>query len=450
MVKKYIFLFLATILAFPLLAQLEVKPGSFKEVVGFVNIDPDKQTDDNDKPYSVVKVRTENINDKQRRELRFQGDAQTFFEIEYRDGEVWLFISYYATFLKISHPDLSSTEFYFPFDMQPKKGYELTLSNVSASAKSGSGLLSVITKPQAGATIKLNGSEMRQPTPYFNDMIPDGEYDIEVSKYGFKTVTRHVVINDGDKMNLVIEMPLACGNLKVVSEPDAYVYVDNIKKGRTPILIKDLHIGNHIVRIEEVDYKSVVKQISIEEDKTTIISVELQQLTSFATLVSSYVQNGYKYMTFDLMMNQYGNMSYGLSLGYMKKFGFFFSASSSFNFNGLNADLECDKDFYVNGYYPDYIGKTHYTTMSFIGGVMIKIVGPVALKFGAGYGERVKVYETSGGHLIKHPEYSATGVDVSAGLQFNIRGFVLSVDCVSTNFKIFETKIGLGYGFKNK
>lgn len=36
---------------------------------------------------------------------------------------------YHATFLKISHEDLSSTEFWFPFDMEPKKGYELTLVN---------------------------------------------------------------------------------------------------------------------------------------------------------------------------------------------------------------------------------------------------------------------------------------------------------------------------------
>ena len=36
---------------------------------------------------------------------------------------------YHATFLKILHEDLSSTEFWFPFDMEPKKGYELTLVN---------------------------------------------------------------------------------------------------------------------------------------------------------------------------------------------------------------------------------------------------------------------------------------------------------------------------------
>ena len=56
-------------------AQLEVKENSFREVPGFVNINPDEnyQTDDNDLPFAVIKVRTENINDKQRRELTFSG-----------------------------------------------------------------------------------------------------------------------------------------------------------------------------------------------------------------------------------------------------------------------------------------------------------------------------------------------------------------------------------------
>ena len=83
--KKLLLVLFVSVLSLPLFAQLEVKPNSFKEVNGFVNIDPDKQTDDNDQPYAVVKVKTENINDKQRRELEFQGDARTFFELEYRE-----------------------------------------------------------------------------------------------------------------------------------------------------------------------------------------------------------------------------------------------------------------------------------------------------------------------------------------------------------------------------
>lgn len=119
------------LLTIPALSQLEVKPGSFKEVVGFVNIneDPDYQYDDNDKPFAVLKIKTENINEQQRARLLFQGDAQTYIIVENMVGEVWLYISYYASYLKISHPDFSSTEFYFPITMKGKKGYELTLTN---------------------------------------------------------------------------------------------------------------------------------------------------------------------------------------------------------------------------------------------------------------------------------------------------------------------------------
>ena len=84
--KLIILLFTTIILSLPVFAQLEVKQDSFKEVSGFVNIDLDKMYDDNDKPYSVIKVKTENINDKERRELLFQGDARTFFELEYKVG----------------------------------------------------------------------------------------------------------------------------------------------------------------------------------------------------------------------------------------------------------------------------------------------------------------------------------------------------------------------------
>lgn len=130
--RKIILLLCAFYLSISAFAQLEVKEGSFKKVAGFVNLDLDKQTDDNDRPYAVLKIRTENIDGKQRRELDFKGDARTFFEVEYKDGEVWLYISYYATYIKISHDDLSSTEFWFPFDMEPKCGYELTLVNKTA------------------------------------------------------------------------------------------------------------------------------------------------------------------------------------------------------------------------------------------------------------------------------------------------------------------------------
>ena len=115
-------------------AQLEVKPGSFKEVVGFVNINTDIYKDDNGVLYAVIKVNTENINDQERHRLIFRGNESTSVELEYKVGEVWVYVSSKpATYLEISHPDYGSTEFWFPYDLQPKKGYEMVLVNASAS-----------------------------------------------------------------------------------------------------------------------------------------------------------------------------------------------------------------------------------------------------------------------------------------------------------------------------
>lgn len=208
--RKTIILLIALLLSVPIFAQLEVKQGSFKEVPGFVNInsDPNYQTDDNDLPFAVIKVRTENITDKQRRELKFGGNAGTFILLEYKDGEVWVYLTAkYAEYLKISHPDFSSIEFTIPFDLQPKKGYEMMLVNKVSNALIGWGSLSLETKPDNGATIKINDKEINQTTPFSNNMMPVGRYVITVSKVGFVDVTQEVLLTEGGNEKIVIEMP---------------------------------------------------------------------------------------------------------------------------------------------------------------------------------------------------------------------------------------------------
>ena len=219
--RKVLLLFVVFFISMTAFAQLEVKKGSFKEVAGFVNINLDKMYDDNDKPYAVLKIKTENINDKQRRELSFGGDAQTFFEEEYKDGEVWLYISYYATYLKISHPDLSSTEFWFPFDMQPKKGYELKLIN----------------KPPVDEDL-LKRVEML-------------EHANASQAYGV-------------------------GYITVKSSPKgADVYIDNVRVGVTPYLSESLNVGNHKVSVELDGYDQMAKRVDIELNKEKEVFFEL-------------------------------------------------------------------------------------------------------------------------------------------------------------------------------
>lgn len=583
--KKYILLLFTLIFSLPLLAQLEVKEGSFKEVPGFVNINSDQnyQSDDNDLPFAVIKVRTENINDKQRRELQFSGNAGTFIMLEYKDGEVWVYLTaQYAEYLKISHPDLSSTEFTLPFDLNPKHGYELTLVNKSNPIVNGWASLTIKTKPEIGANIMLNGRAIDEITPHTNSMIPSGKYEITVSKERYKTVTEIVEINDGDTKVVEIAMLLdvavitltadnqteiyingeykgkgewsgelysgsydvVCkkqyhkdlqrtiiveggvpkkyefnlepiyGTINVDSEPSgATIIIDGKKHGVTPATITNVMIGRHELRLDKNGFGIITKTFTLEENNpvnikenlpdgqkitintgntsaevyidsepmgkspvTKVVSFGRHTITAYTDnksgtefinitredapreinlvlrkeSIASFAKPGYKFITLNGAINQYGDLSYGLSVGSIKKYGWFASISSSFDFHGYKADYVCDNDYFVDGLYPDYTGKNACTRLSVMGGIMINLAEPVSMKIGIGYGMRAKSYETISGYWVKNSSTSAQGVDISLGLQSIFRGLVVSFDVITTNFKIYEAKIGLGYGRKNK
>lgn len=264
--KRLLFLFLMLFLANTAFSQLEVKTGSFKETVGFVNTNPDEnyQTDDNDLPFAVIKVRTENISDKQRRELLFEGNGGTFIMLEYKVGEVWVYLTAkYADYLKISHPEFSSIEFTLPCDLVPKHGYEMTLINKTAPTASGSGALVVTTKPETGATITLNGKVLNQKTPYNNDMIAAGQYEITVSKDRYKSVTQTVTIADGDNKNIDIMMPIDVATITLTADNQTDVYVDgNLMKRGT--WSGELYSGQHKIVYKKQYYNDAAQTITVE------------------------------------------------------------------------------------------------------------------------------------------------------------------------------------------
>lgn len=280
--KRYIVLFIALFFSFCANAQLEVKHDSFKEVTGFVNInsDPNYQNDDNDLPFAVIKVRTENINDKQRRELKFSGNAGTFIMLEYKDGEVWVYLTaQYADYLKISHPDFSSIEFTLPYDLIPKCGYEMTLVNKSITIKDGWGSLTITTTPENGASIILNGRVLQQNTPYINDMIPSGIYEIIVSKEKFKTTTKTIEIQNGENKIINVEMPYICGDFIIDSKPSgATVFIDDNNYGVTPLYLKQtITVGHHILKLKKDGYKLITKDFDLIENQAISVNQTLEK-----------------------------------------------------------------------------------------------------------------------------------------------------------------------------
>jgi hypothetical protein len=173
-------------------------------------------------------------------------------------------------------------------------------------------------------------------------------------------------------------------------------------------------------------------------------------LTLHGETPSHFVENGVNFATLDFAYSPAPQTSYGATFGSVKKIGWFVSAASNFNFNAMKADLTADDDGLVNGEFPDYTGENCSTRISVMGGLLVKVAGPLCLRVGAGYGTRVKSWYTFDDHLVKYSGDSYSGLDATAGLQLNMKGFTICVDAVTTNFKTLETKAGLGYCWKRK
>lgn len=328
-------------------AQLEVKPDSFKEVAGFVNINLDIQEDDNNVPYAVVKVKTENINDKQRRELLFQGDAATFIECEYKVGEVWVYLTYKATYLKISHPDLSSTEFWFPYDMEPKKGYELTLVNNAALA----------TDEETLERIRKLEEALRNQT---------------------------------EPQIVYVEKPA-----EQKQKPET------TDKPRTP------------------RYSFIVANASI---------------------------------------NTYSKPAFGVTLGDMRKVGVFATAMTNFRIEkmGFEGKFEHANSDQIQTLIDKtgYNSKTDYMSYSVIFGVIFRAYGPINVKIGGGYSSNSMFvtlsYNNNYSSTYWVSDVSSYGFGGLIGVQAHLGNLIISLDGATTNFKIFETRLGIGFGMKGK
>lgn len=263
--RKVFILLLAVIFSLDMMAQLEVKEGSFKEVKGFVNINPDQnyQTDDNDLPFSVIKVRTENITDKQRRELKFNGNAGTFIMLEYKDGEVWVYLTaQYASYLKISHHDFSSVEFTLPFDLTPKQGYEMTLVNKSPKLDKNNYL--IIKVDQTDAKIYIDDEFIG--TGYASKIVSIAEehrYKVVCDDYFPKEGLVYFDKLEDKEIKVVLEPNF--GYITINSEPNgAEVYIDENKVGITPYKVKKIKPGQHSIELRKYGYVSLVDIITIK------------------------------------------------------------------------------------------------------------------------------------------------------------------------------------------
>lgn len=322
----------------------------------------------------------------------------------------------------------------------------------------------VTMKVDADAEIWVNGE--KKGIRSWTGNLEAGSYIVECRMKDCKPTREEKDITadmNGQTLTLQVPQPLT-GMLVLNSTPAmAEIYIDGERKGETPMRINKLNVGKHSLRLVKEGYKTVNKTFTIEDGKTLELEEKMEAEAPVVVKpekpkkeekLNPEIEKPAKptapslwFATANFAYSLAPQASFGFSVGQVKRFGWFFSAMSNFGFKAMQYNYTADANGYVDGEYPYYTGEKCNMRISVMGGAMMKVAEPLYLRAGVGYGQRVKSWYISDGRLVKMSDDSWTGVDASLGAQLHLKGFVLSLEAVTTSIKDVEAKVGVGYSF---
>lgn len=240
----------------------------------------------------------------------------------------------------------------------------------------------------------------------------------------------------------------------------AKLFRDNSYIGRTPM---DLFIpnGHHTISVEH-GWKEGEKEITISKDNrpdNLNIETQLQNMSSF-------MKRGTFFMTGNLGLFKKSAPVLGLNIGDIGiegRAGWYLSLMTNGEYlrqlhNGTYAVLNAytlanEQGIVSEGRQSTYTGEESHIRFSAQLGLALKVVGPVYLRMGAGYGIRRTAWKTDDNTWVVIDPVSWKGFEGSLGLQCHFYNIVVNADAlipIPNGNRVVEFRVGLGYCLKHK
>ena len=320
------------------------------------------------------------------------------------------------------------------------------------------GFLNVNTTPEQNAMVYIDNKNVGT-TPYKSDKIASGTYSVRVVKTSFETVEQTFVVTDGNTTEAELNMlpiddeepEIIYGHLELSSKPyKADIYIDGKYMGQTPRVISDIVMGQHELKLQKEGCVTVVKDIFIKGYETLTLNETLQMGSGVSAsseqrnTVSKSDVDKINFVSLNVAYSLAPQLSYGLTYGQVRKIGWFVNAMSNFGFR-FNGKMSSDgKIVFLSG-------NETKARLSFTGGLVCRVTDNIYAKVGAGYGMRVRCVEDTDGNWYNVVNNTYKGVELSAGMMCRVKGYAISADVLTTNFKYLELKLGVGINWrKNK
>lgn len=134
----------------------------------------------------------------------------------------------------------------------------------------------------AGGKLTLNGKPVKAQTEI--PLSPKKRYFVKYSKDGFGSVEKAVEVSPGEEANIALELKLQLGDVSLLSNPDAAVFIDGKAVGNTPLKLR-LPAYKHIISFVKKGYRTQNQTVLPSPNSPKAVNATL--LTEAAARLSS-------------------------------------------------------------------------------------------------------------------------------------------------------------------
>ena len=410
MMKKTCFLFLLLLCGVVAIAQ-DFEIVSVESLPADMSAREEMKIDHNDRQCALLRIATQNIAPNQREAFSFVPDlGSEVVERATRDGEIWLWVSPGLKYLRVKHRDWGQ--------------YELRLIDHVARVEA---LHTYKITIKGSLTLSLQEQETKVPTQQylaFQITPTDAELEVdgEIWPLSSRGTARRKVNEEVYQYKVTA---LACEDVEgTVAVADSAVVVS--------------------VTLKPVSKKPVNQQPAAQTSQPKIEQPKIEQPTPQKTVGSTF------FVMANAAYSFVPQASFGLTVGSVKKLGWYASLGSNFKF--VKADYECDYEGKISGLSSEYSysGQKRTSRLGATAGMLFRIYDPLYAYVGGGYGFRNVFWQLENGSWAKCTDDSYQGIAIDAGLMLHFNGFGFSLGMQTIGVKYLEAKIGVGYTLKRK
>ena len=246
------------------------------------------ERDQNGKVAALIKVVTTEQG------FVFDGGMVGIVKTKQGVGEVWVYVPQGIKRITIQHPQLGVLRNYdIPISIEEARTYEMVLTTGRVETivtHAVNKQFVVFSVTPANAVVELGDEVLTVDSEgYATKSMPFGTYDYRVSCANYHTTAGKVTVNAAGKAEVKVELRPNFGWIKLdgASEyHDAHVYIDNVRVGQLPLTTSAMKSGAYRVKVVKSMYKAYERQVSVLDNETTEVNVEMVPNFADVTLVT--------------------------------------------------------------------------------------------------------------------------------------------------------------------